>query len=187
MDEDVAQARDLAPFDRGRDMDWYILVVDQHPGKRCYLTPLSLELIARIGACPGAAIVGEALNAAEAIMSKSPGRMRPEEFVPNPAFAHFLHAVLARRAPNCPGVRREAQRQRHGYVYILDARTPDPQGDVPGADVIGAVELQDGRPGKYIGSPNYEPYGHHGLMQLESWLEARFMEELLALAQRRPS
>jgi hypothetical protein len=68
-------------------------------------------------------------------MSTGPGRMRPEEFAPNPAFAHFLHAVLARHAPNCPGVQREAQRQRHGYVYILDARTPDPQGDVPAADV----------------------------------------------------
>jgi hypothetical protein len=168
-------------------MDWHILVVDQRPRKRCYLTPLSLELIARLGACPGAAIVGEALNAEAAITSNAPARIRPEEFAPNSAFADFLHAVLGKHVASCPGIRREAKRQRHGYVYILDARTPDPQGEVPPADVIGAVELHDGQPGKYIGSPNYEPFSHNGLMQLESWLEARFMEELLALAQRRPN
>jgi hypothetical protein len=36
------------------------------------------------------------------------------------------------------------------------------------------------------GSPRYEPFGRNGLTQLEPWLEARFTEELLAVADRDP-
>lgn len=94
--------------------------------------------------------------------------------------------VLPRTAFSRGGlVLQGARRQRDGYVYIVDARTPTPSGKVPTADGIGAVQIEGGKPIAYHANPHYEPYGRNGLMRLDPWLEARFMEEVLELVQRR--
>jgi hypothetical protein len=165
-------------------LDWNVFVVDKRPGLTCYLVPLSHDIIFGAG-LPSQLIVGEQADAAEAAMSGGSGGLDYDRFKPNPDFNRFLHAVLASHVGRCPGVLREARRQQHGYVYILDARTPTPRGEVPPADVIGAVAIRDGQPFAYRGSPEYEPFGRNGMMQLDPWLEERFVEEALKLVRRR--
>jgi hypothetical protein len=162
-------------------VDWNLFVVAKRPGEVCYLAALSHDVVFRHG-LPLQAIVGEALASAGEVMSHGVGGVDYDHFKPNPEFTRFLHRVLAKHARQCPGVVLEARRQRTGHLYILDKRTPTPLGTVPPADIIGAVEVQNGAAIGYQGSPQYEPFGRNGLMQLDSWLEARFTEELLALA-----
>lgn len=70
----------------------------------------------------------------EAIMGRlidGPDLFEPEHFRTNARFLEFLHDVIARHAANCPGLIAEAQRQKEGLVYIIDARTQTPKEEVP--------------------------------------------------------
>jgi hypothetical protein len=163
---------------------WNVIVVDKRPGRACYLVPLSHEVVFRNG-LPRPLIVGELIDAVEEVIGDARGGLDYDRFKPNPEFLRFLHAALAKHVARCPGVLQEARRQRDGYVYIIDARTPTPSGKVPTADGVGAVQIEGGNPIAYHANPHYEPYGRNGLMRLDAWLEARFMEEVLELMQRR--
>jgi hypothetical protein len=48
--------------------------------------------------------------------------------------------------------------------------------------MIGTVAVRDGEPIEYRGARGYEPFGRNGLMVLDPWLEARFVEEVLRVA-----
>ena len=56
------------------------------------------------------------------------GTLSPENFVPNPEFVAFMHEVIQRRGCEVAGLQASARQQGEGWVYILDGRTPDPQG-----------------------------------------------------------
>ena len=117
----------------------------------------------------------------EAIMGRlidGPDLFEPEHFRPNVRFLEFLHDVIARHAANCPGLIAEAQRQKEGLVYIIDARTPSPMGEVPPEDIIGAVEVQNGSVSDYQGNPNYQVFTASGLLKLDSWFRSRMLEEI---------
>jgi hypothetical protein len=122
------------------------------------------------------AIVGE--------LTGGPDHLDPDHFRPNPLFVQFLHWVLARHAAASPGFLEEAARQKEGHVYILDARTPTPDGAVPPEDIIGAIEISGAKPLRYVGSSRYVAFTHRGGPQLDPWLHARLVDELRALASR---
>ena len=122
---------------------------------------------------------------AEAILGKlvdGPDFFDVEHFAPNVRFLEFLHDFIARHATNCPGVVAEAKRLRDGNVYIIDARTPTPEGEVPSQDIIGAVEIHAGAVTGYQGNPHYQLFTVNGLMMLESWLRSRLLEEIEKMA-----
>jgi hypothetical protein len=134
---------------------------------------------------PHPLIVGELLDAVAEVVSNEPDGIDYDRFKPNPAFAEFLHATLAKHVAQCPEVLSQAKQRRDGFVQIIDARSPPtPGGDVPAADVIGIVAIKEGKPIAYRGMSRYEPLGRNGLMRLDPWLEARFMEEALSLTAR---
>ena len=164
-------------------MEWNVYVVGEPEDRTCVLSPLPRDLVLRLG-LPAPAVAGELIDATEEVLSGAPGRIDREQFKPNSEFGRFLHWVLSKHAPRCPGVLQAAQHQPAGYVYIIDARTPTPAGEVPPDDVIGAVKLKDGAPAAYEPMPGYEPLGRNGLMVLDPWLEERFMDELVELARR---
>jgi hypothetical protein len=118
------------------------------------------------------------------VVSNEPGGIDYDRFKPNPAFAEFLHATLAKHVGRCPDLLLQANQRRDGFIQIIDARTPMPRADVPAADIIGTVAIKAGKPIAYRGMPRYEPLGRNGLMRLDPWLEARLMEEALSLATR---
>jgi hypothetical protein len=57
-------------------------------------------------------------------------------------------------------MRREGKRQGDGYVYLLDGRTPQPGGQVPAEDIIGAVAVHGGS----LVSGSYQPNTNHRLL-----------------------
>jgi hypothetical protein len=81
----------------------------------------------------------------------------PAVFARNRVFVDFMHSVIARRGPELPGLVAAARRQGDGWVYIIDQRTPTPQGAVPPEDIVGAFEVKGGQvvPGSYRPSSNH--------------------------------
>ncbi len=66
-------------------------------------------------------------------------------FARNRVFVEFMHAVIARNAPEMPGFIAEAKRQGNGWVYIIDQRTPTPLGAVPPEHIVGVFEIKNGQ------------------------------------------
>ena len=107
--------------------------------------------------------------------------LAPANFARNRIFVDFLHDVIARRGPENPSLQSAARKQGDGCVYIIDGRTPDPEGDVPRHDIIGAFGVKQGE----IDSGSYEANPHHvilspdGFFQLDPTLLEFLMEELV--------
>ena len=106
--------------------------------------------------------------------------MTVANFRPNKPFVELLHGVIAMHAPNLPGLKAEARRQGAGWVYLIDARTPTPDGEVPPHDIIGAFEVQDSAivPGSYQPNANHQILSSQGLFQLEPTLQEQLMERI---------
>jgi hypothetical protein len=99
--------------------------------------------------------------------------LTPERFRENPAFVAVLKHVIGSVMHLLDDVRDAARRQGDGHVYLIDERTPDPAGEVPPADIIGAVEVRDGAPvaGSYRHNPNHRLYTADGFFRLPAALE----------------
>ena len=123
----------------------------------------------------------------EAIMGRlidGPDLFEPEHFRTNARFLEFLHDVIARHAANCPGLIAEAQRQKEGLVYIIDARTQTPKEEVPPEDIVGAVEVQNGSVSAYQGNPNYQVFTASGLLILDPWFRSRLLDEIAGIMEK---
>ncbi len=106
----------------------------------------------------------------------------PERFQENPAFVQYLRALISDRVYDVEGLRRAAQQQGEGYVYLIDARTPQPDGQVPPADIIGAVKVQDGTlvVASYQHNPNHRLLTRDGFFRLPTELETILQTDLHA-------
>ena len=101
----------------------------------------------------------------------------------NPEFVDLLHAVIARHAPSWPQFQKEARRQKEGWIYVIDGRTPDPGGEVPGIDIIGAFELNSGVccSDSYRRNPNHRLMTERGLFKLPPALHRVLLEQVSAM------
>ena len=157
------------------DVHVYEVVLDGKPGSRVSLLPP--EHVSQRG-LPALAIIGS--------LRVSPahgGDVVPANFEPNPAFVAFLLDFVGRTAPTDPGFARSAREQGDGWIYIIDARTPTPMGEVPLEDIIGAFEVRQGR---LVGG-SWQPMDSHrlvterGLFRLSRFLEQRLLDALRQL------
>lgn len=141
---------------------------------RDYVTVLPPEVVFAHG-MPGRSIVGVMLRPLGE--NEAPSM---ELFTPNAEFVRFLHEVLSRHATEVEGLRDAARRIGEGYVYVLDARTPDPAGTVPLEDIIGAVQVKGGVPvpGSYRANTKHQLLTERGFFQLEEELNACLLREL---------
>ena len=71
-------------------------------------------------------------------------KLDPSIFRANKPFVDLLHEVISTNAPAVSELQAAALRQHTGWTYILDGRTPTPQGHVPPHDIMGAFEVRDG-------------------------------------------
>lgn len=101
-------------------------------------------------------------------------RITPERFQENPAFVQYLRTLVTDHVYRVEGLRRAARQQVDGYVYLIDARTPQPDGQVPPADIIGAVRVQAAElvAGSYQHNPNHRLLTEHGFFRLPPELES---------------
>jgi len=135
---------------------------------------LPADHVAKYGLVPQA-IVGQVVGDTEAGRS-----LTPSTFVENRAFHDFLHRVVERHAPTIVEFTDEARRQRDGWIYVVDQRTPTPGGRVPPEDVIGGFEVRSG----HLVARSYQPIPSHQLMtergffDLGDELQGRLVSEL---------
>lgn len=111
----------------------------------------------------------------------APGeQVSPDVFARNFFFVEFLHEFLAATAPRDPSCRDEAKRIGNGWVYIIDQRTPTPAADVPTEDVIGAMQVADGRivPRTYRRNQHHRILSERGFFRLSPWLHARLLDAM---------
>lgn len=146
--------------------------MDTDRGERDVVALLESEWVSTHGLHPEAivAVVRDGANS----QALAPGDIRE-----NPAFLLTLCRVIYNNVDGCPDLRREAEVQGDGFVYLLDARTPDPGGRVPPEDIIGVVSVSGGDivPGSFRHNPR------HRLLTVNGWF--RLPEELEAPLQRR--
>jgi hypothetical protein len=107
-------------------------------------------------------------------------RITPERFQENPAFVQYLRELISSRIYDLEGIRRAGEQQAEGYVYLIDARTPQPDGQVPPADIIGAVKVQAGAliAGSYQHNPNHRLLTSDGFFRLPPELETILQTDL---------
>jgi hypothetical protein len=141
---------------------------------RDYVIVLPPESLGERG-LPAQAIVGALLRP----LGEGEG-VSTDIFTPNPAFVRFMHGVIGRHAPLQEGLRAEAQRIGDGMVYVMDARTADPEGDMPREDVFGAVKVANGEPvaGSYRANPKHQLLTSRGFFNLGEELHAALLREL---------
>jgi hypothetical protein len=134
------------------------------------LEPFEVE---RLGRMPVEAIAGYYVG--------PPPARDPALFKVNEPFVKFLHVVIARWGPSEPQFEEVlAEGPRETNIYILDGRTPTPEGRVPLEDIIGAFEVQAGKvvENSYQAFPEHEVFTQRGLVQLTPYLRERFVFEL---------
>ncbi|MDR3637149.1 MAG: hypothetical protein P4L84_25320 [Isosphaeraceae bacterium] len=104
----------------------------------------------------------------------------PDNFARNRLFVEFLHEVIARHGPELAALRAEAVRIGNGWVYIIDARTPDPRGKVPREDILGAFPVKAGAvvAESYWRNPKHVILSKDGFFRLDAALQKRLLGEL---------
>jgi hypothetical protein len=105
------------------------------------------------------------------------------DFKPNPAFVDFLHMVIRRYAPLSADLQNAAKRKHEGWMYIIDCRVPNPQGEVESEDVIGAFKIEAGLivPDSYRRNNQHLLVSQRGLFCLDDWLKSKLLEETRSL------
>jgi len=111
------------------------------------------------------------------------GGLTPDNLDANPLFADFLHGVLARYGPSEPELIEQATRIGRGKVYVIDGRTPTPDGAVPAADILGSFVVNAGMvtAGSYERNPNHTILSAMGFFRLSPALHERLVAELALL------
>ncbi|MGC4750442.1 hypothetical protein ACLQ28_32960 [Micromonospora sp. DT201] len=97
-------------------------------------------------------------------------------------FLRLLSRVIFESIDKCDSLRREAEIQGNGYVYLLDERSPDPGGRVNPADILGAIEVSNGKPvaGSYQHNPRHQLLTAAGWFRLPSEIEQALQSRLRA-------
>ncbi|MDB5172916.1 MAG: hypothetical protein JWO87_552 [Phycisphaerales bacterium] len=140
---------------------------------RTILSPLSPEDVRQVGGLRDEAVIGE-------VIAPGPG-LNPNNFVPNPAFAQFLHKVLAIHAPRCPGLMDAVKETGTGTILILDKRSQTHPTERDTKDILATVEVKDGRLSRYVINPQHQLVTDHGFTVLDPWYQEKLIEELRKL------
>jgi hypothetical protein len=91
-----------------------------------------------------------------------------------------MHRVIADNCHHQPGCQAEAKRLGEGWVYVIDQRTPTPEGPIPLEDIIGGVEVKRGEivPNSYRANPKHQILSTKGFFRLDPGLRTCLLREL---------
>jgi hypothetical protein len=109
-----------------------------------------------------------------------------EDFIPNSSFINFLHDVIAKHGSKVSSLSVQAQKQKKGWVYLIDGRCSDSQGEVLPEDIIGSFEVIEGKiiPDSYQKNSKHLIFSKKGLFKLQSTLNKHLMQESLKLLEK---
>lgn len=157
----------------GREV--FIYRMDTDRGERDVVALLESEWVFQHGLHPEA-IVAIVRDGADS------DALTPGDIWENPAFLRLLSRVIYENIDGCSDLRREAEVQGDGYVYLRDARTPEPGGRVPPEDIIGVVSVSNGDivPGSFRHNPRHRLLTVHGWFRLPEELEVSLHRRIRA-------
>lgn len=147
----------------------------------CYYTLLPEDVVADCG-LPAPLIVG--------VIDNPEGADVPlEEIVSrslkvNTEFKRTLHGFCAEVLSKMPQLESQASAQGNGWVYITDQRTPDPEGEVPPQDIVGAFEINNGKIVSYQANQKYEVNSVNGFTNFGSSINSEFESYMIEIAKR---
>jgi hypothetical protein len=147
--------------------------IDFGGGERNVVSLLEPDWVSRHGLRPDAVVAvlptGAALD-----------DVRPDDVRENGPFLRLLSRAIFENADQHEMLRREAEVQGDGYVYLLDGRTPDPGGRVPPNDIIGALEVRGGAlvAGSYRHNPRHRLFTTAGWFLLVPAIEIALQSRL---------
>ena len=154
----------------------YVCHVATPEGFKDYVTLTSPDAVLSEGLIPQAilGVFNHTLGPEEPIT--------PDSVTPNSVFTKFMALVIARHGPEQPALVAEARRIGNGHVFVVDQRTPTPQGPVPPEDILGAFQVQDGNvvSGSYMASTNHRLLTSNGFFQPDFKLMDCLQRELAA-------
>ena len=147
--------------------------VDFGGGERNVVSLLEPDWVSRHGLRPDAVVA--VLPAGVTLDDLDPDDVRE-----NGPFLRLLSRVIFENADQHELLRREAEVQGAGYVYLLDGRTPDPGGRVPPQDIIGTVQVSGGAlvAGSYRHNPRHRLFTTAGWFLLEPAIEIALQSRL---------
>lgn len=142
---------------------------------KSYCTFISQEHIFKYGLSANV-IVGEVqkLDSGEVDFENS--------FVENTLFKKSIFDFLEKEIVNDPQLIESARQQDEGWVYILDQRTPTPDGEVPPYDIVGAFEVKEGVLEGFSANQNYQLKSENGFTDLGGRLNIKFNDYLKKLS-----
>lgn len=135
-----------------------------------YVSPLPMGLVTKHGLV-AEAIVGEFTGDADDVTS--------ENFKANPAFIKFLQWSISQHVQECEAIQEEAKKVGDGNIIVPDFRQPADDGAILQEDVIGLVEIKNGKVVLFHASPDYIPFTEKGFMILDAFFKDRHEADLL--------
>jgi hypothetical protein len=151
----------------------FYYLVDFGGGERNVVSLLEPDWVSRHGLLPDAVV-------AVLPAGVTHDDINPDDVRENGPFLRLLSRTIFENAHRHEMLRREAEVQGEGYVYLLDGRTPDPGGRVPPHDIIGAFEVRDGAlvTGSYRHNPRHRLFTTAGWFRLPPVLETALQSSL---------
>ena len=102
-------------------------------------------------------------------------------FIANSLFKETIFSFIKKLMASDPNLINAAKEQKEGWVYIIDQRTPDPQGEVPPQDIIGAFEVVKANLGEFSPNKNYSIKSHNGFVDFGKVQNVNFNQFLKSL------
>jgi hypothetical protein len=152
----TAEFKLLAVLNDGRHVFRY--QIDLGGGERNVVSLLEPDWVSRHGLNPLAVMA--VLPAGVDLDS-----MTPDDVRENGPFLRLLSRVIFESADQCDLLRREAEGQREGYVFLLDGRTVDSDCAVLQEDMLGDLEVRDG----VLVAGSYRHNPRHKLRTTAGW------------------
>ncbi|HQR36799.1 MAG TPA: hypothetical protein PLF26_00245 [Blastocatellia bacterium] len=124
---------------------------------------------------PSPAVVGT--------VPKDAADITPANFTPNVEFSDFLNYVIGKYGADDPALQHQASEHGDGWLFMVDLRVGEDEGEIQSEDIIGAFRAENGSvvDGSYRANPKHQLLTSRGLPQLAEWLQEKLVEELLAL------
>jgi hypothetical protein len=142
------------------ELEGYVYVIKSENGFVHYVAFLPHALVFEHG-LKGPLIVGTVETFRE---NETVAELVSRSFRPNPEFKDTLNRFVDIVLRKSTAIKDQAKRQNSGWVYIIDYRTPTPNGKVPPEDIIGAFEVENGLLDKYNGNPNHKLWTNNGFV-----------------------
>jgi len=120
---------------------------------------------------PNKAIIGYVRNLQEPLI--------PKNIYLNPIFLNLFHHVIKETSASLDACRKEAERQKEGYVYIIDPRDKN-YPNTKQADIIGTFQVSNGKLifDSYRPNPEYQIVSIDGFSKLPDIFFANLLSEI---------